>query len=44
MNDHDWLAVGIIAIIASISVIFVLKKEPRKEKTTEVIDLPEESK
>lgn len=44
MNDHDWLAVGIIAIIASISVIFVLKKEPRKENTTEVIDLPEESK
>lgn len=37
VNGHDWLAGLIIAIIASISVMFVLKKEPSKEKPNEVV-------
>lgn len=32
MNGHDWLAGAIIAIVASISTIFVLKKKPEDKQ------------
>ena len=31
MNGHDWLAVSMVAIIATVGTIFVLHKEPAKK-------------
>lgn len=37
MHGHDWLAGAIIAIIASVATIFVLKREPQTEKENEIL-------
>ncbi|MDU7314310.1 MAG: DUF2335 domain-containing protein [Prevotella bivia] len=35
MNGHDWLAGSMVAIIATVGTIFVLRKEPDKDNLSE---------